>query len=446
MAKTWLKLTAPVFGQVKDTVLVADTGDPRVAHLLNSGLAVAVADPGGSPAGMPASTAATPGGAFATDVELAAFGRRPQFVSAYQSAPTDHATNQAAGISFRHTHKLVVDATDVRLIVPVGAKLTPNTSGTDVLAPAAVPVKASIELGGAARPVHFGGGVRSRPCDPGGILLSDPISLDLPAGSAVPVRVFCNVTTGQPYPNTVGTGQGPGFTAAGDGFTAGADITDGVAAVAVAVTTGFVPHGLVGVPSARNPAIAGIGDSITMGTGDSANNGGYLARAANAAYPLLRLAIGGNSAQGVAAGHSYTWPLLDYCTHAVVMLGTNDGVVPRSAAQLQADLTAIYAALRRRGLAVYGCTIPPRTVSNANMAPASTFFAAGAGSPRGQVNAWIRGLAGGLLDGFFETADPVESGRDTGVWATTGHTSDGAHPSVTGHTAMAAAINLAALS
>jgi hypothetical protein len=49
VAKTWLKLTATVFGRAKDTVLAADTADPRVAHLLNSGLATAVADPGSAP-------------------------------------------------------------------------------------------------------------------------------------------------------------------------------------------------------------------------------------------------------------------------------------------------------------------------------------------------------------------------------------------------------------
>jgi lysophospholipase L1-like esterase len=265
----------------------------------------------------------------------------------------------------------------------------------------------------------------------------------------VPVRAWCNVTTGQPYPNTVGTGQGPGFSVTGDGFSPGADITDGTAAVGVAVTTGFVPHGLVGVPITPKLSIAGIGDSITMGTGDSANNGGYLARAANAAYPLLRLAIGGNSAQGVALGHSYSWPLLDYCTHAVVMLGTNDlntSNGPRTLAQFKGDLVTIYTALRNRGLKVYACTVLPRTTSSANTTVASTAFNPGASSVRGQANAWIRAGADGLINGFFETADAVESARDSGFWASTGLTSDGAHPSTTGHAAIAAAINLATLS
>jgi lysophospholipase L1-like esterase len=312
-----------------------------------------------------------------------------------------------------------------------------------VLGPAAVPFKGSIELAGVIRPVLFGG-TRQKSNDPGGIITSDPIAIDAVAGTSVPVRCFHNVTTGQPYPNTVGTGQGPGATAAGDGFSPGADITDAMTAVGVAVTTNFVPHGLVGIPATAQPSIAGIGDSITLGTGDSAVNSGYLARATNATVPLLRLAVGGNTAQGIATSHSYSWAMVEYCTHAIVLLGANDGMTPRTAAQVQADLTTIYTALRNRGLKVYGCTITPRTISSSDMTPASAFFAAGSGSPRGVVNAWIRGLAGGLLDGFFETADAVETGRNTGIWGT-GMASDGAHPSNAGHTAMAAAINVGAL-
>ena len=372
--------------------------------------------------------------------------RREQFVSAYQSAATNFATNQASGISFRHTHKLVVDATDVRLIVPVGAKLTPNTTGTDELAPAAVPIKASLEIAGAIRPVLFRGGVRQVSDDPGGILVSDLISADLASGTQVPVRVFGG-SASAPYPNTVGTGQGPGATATGDGFSPGSDITDSTAAVGVTVTTGFVPHGLVGVPANPVPAVAFIGDSIVMGTGDGTNNGGWTAYASNGTVPNLRLSVGGASAQGWAVGHSYSFPLLDYCTHALVLLGANDGMVPRTLTQFKADMTAIYTALKRRGLKVYGCTILPRTVSQSNMAAASAFFAAGGSSPRGQANAWIRAGADGLLDGFFETADAVETGRDTGVWVTTptSYVSDGAHPTTAGHQAIAAAVNLASL-
>jgi lysophospholipase L1-like esterase len=371
------------------------------------------------------------------------FGRRLQFVSAYQSAATDFGTNQASGISFRHTHKMTVAASDVRLVLPLGFKVTPLTSGSDVLGPAAVPFKGSIELAGVIRPLLFGG-VRQKSNDPGGVIITDPIAADFTAGTLVPVRCFHNVTTGQPYPNTNGTGQGPGASATGDGFSPGSDITDALTAVGIASTTNFVPHGLIGVPATPQPSIAGIGDSIILGTGDSALNGGFLARATNATVPLLRIAVGGNTAQGIAISHSYSWSMVEYCTHAVVMLGANDGMTPRTFAQFQADMTTIFTALRNRGLKVYACTITPRTNAG-NTAAAATFFNAGAGSGRGQSNAWIRAGAGGLIDGYFETSDPVESSRDSGFWISTAYTTDGAHPTTLGHTAMAANVNIASL-
>jgi hypothetical protein len=49
------------------------------------------------------------------------------------------------------------------------------------------------------------------------------------------------------------------------------------------------------------------------------------------------------------------------------------------------------------------------------MAPVSSKFAAGANSDRGKFNAWVRS---GVLDGYLEWADAVESSRDSGRWAT----------------------------
>src|SRR5207253_1478793 len=168
--------------------------------------------------------------------------KRPQFVSAYQGIAIDYATNQAQTMSFRHTHKLVTDVADVRLVVPIGAKLTNAQLAADVLSPAAVPLKASLTIAGVARPVTFRGGVRQVNCDPGGMLVSDPISADLAAGTAVPVWTAHAVTGNLPYPNATNTGQGPGFTATGDGFTSGSDATDGVANAASSNSSQWTPH------------------------------------------------------------------------------------------------------------------------------------------------------------------------------------------------------------
>jgi hypothetical protein len=72
MTAKWIKLRTEVFGKGKDTVLRGDSADPRLVALVNAGLATEVPDPGGTPPTVPTSTAGSPGGALATDVELAA--------------------------------------------------------------------------------------------------------------------------------------------------------------------------------------------------------------------------------------------------------------------------------------------------------------------------------------------------------------------------------------
>jgi lysophospholipase L1-like esterase len=86
---------------------------------------------------------------------------------------------------------------------------------------------------------------------------------------------------------------------------------------------------------------------------------------------------------------------------------------------------------------------------------------------RVQINDWIRArcpengsgvpqlagtpgaVASPFLSGWFETADTVESARNSGKWKATGsasgYTADGVHPSQTGHAAMAAAIDTVAV-
>jgi lysophospholipase L1-like esterase len=45
----------------------------------------------------------------------------------------------------------------------------------------------------------------------------------------------------------------------------------------------------------------------------------------------------------------------------------------------------------------------------------------------------------------FETADTVETTRNSGKWKSPGYTADGTHPSATGHAAMAGAVTTSVL-
>lgn len=152
----------------------------------------------------------------------------------------------------------------------------------------------------------------------------------------------------------------------------------------------------------------------------------------------------------VTANLKRRYPLAKYADTAIVEYGTNDFNANASlpVATLQGYFTAIAANLRALGVQKVICvTIPPRTTSTdsfattVNQTPINAAFAAGAGSPRGIMNAWMRGGGGGSYDGYIDLADAVESARDSGVWAV-GNTADGIHPLNVAVTSIAAVINL----
>lgn len=61
--------------------------------------------------------------------------------------------------------------------------------------------------------------------------------------------------------------------------------------------------------------------------------------------------------------------------------------------------------------------LPWKFTSEANFQTPQTAWAAGSGSNRGQINAWIRG---GAFDGYVEWGDAVEPSRDAGRWKIAG--------------------------
>jgi lysophospholipase L1-like esterase len=352
-------------------------------------------------------------------------------------------------------HQIALDCSDLRVVLPYGWYLGATQTVTDTIMPNSTTVKVSIQYNGATWPVTFQG-KRQPTCDPGGgRLISDPIGGYWAKGTQLKLRVLITTITPSTYwvgkPAT-GPGINPAFT--DNGFTVNADIVDATTAAGTANAADTLWGGhLIGQPTVMKPFVLGaVGDSITDGTGDTGGNGyAWISRATNATVPLFRAARGSVTAQGVAAVGYSSMAMLSGCSHTVVLLGTNDCGFNRTYAQLTADLTKIYQGAAAQGTKVIGATILPRTTSTDAWAttgnqsiPAGIGYTGGASSVRSQVNTWIRGGAGGLLAGYVETADTVETARDSGIWKAT-YTTDGIHPATVGHTAMAAAVNLATI-
>lgn len=350
------------------------------------------------------------------------------------------ASGVAGGLTARFLHTIPAAVTEIRLVVPVGWYLT--TSG-DALNTNVVPVSASVEVAGTSYPVTFQG-QKTVTVGPGGCAVSDPIAYELAAGATIYTRTYIGIASGEKWIEQFPS-FGPGAATTGDGFTSGSDTNTSTGAMGTAqTTTAFWTPSILGVPTAGAMVSVGVlGDSITDGTGDVGAGSCWISRATNAAYPLTRVALSNLQLQNVRANPKRSLPFLANATHVVPFIGTNDlAVGSRTFAQLKADSTWLFNYLTARGVKVYGATILPRTTSTDSWATTGnqtpvTGMGAGGASNRGLYNAWIRAGADGLISGYLELADAVESSRDSGVWAA-GNTADGIHPNATGHALLGA--------
>jgi hypothetical protein len=162
----------------------------------------------------------------------------------------------------RVPHTVAVACTDLRLVYGNwfnnGAAASPNYNDTD--GTAVVQIKASVEISSVIYRVTFGGSVTGT-MDGGGMLVSDPLPLDLTAGTVIYTRTFLASGTTGWYNNKYS------YVAGGSGgFTTTTDLTaPGASAVADAsFSPQFAPMAILGssLTGAALPSVAIIGDSI----------------------------------------------------------------------------------------------------------------------------------------------------------------------------------------
>jgi hypothetical protein len=169
----------------------------------------------------------------------------------------------------------------------------------------------------------------------------------------------------------------------------------------------------------RKPIGLSVTDSIFNGTTDQMT--GPVARATSAlGFPHVKLSKVSETAGSLttASGRRFRSVVVSGCTHAVIELGTNDGVdtVPK-ATTLQAALTSMVTWLTGQGIKVWLCTVPPKLNSTTD-----GYATQGGQSvyniPAGlaQINTWIRGVPAGC-SGFIEMNTPLSTGQDSSFWA-----------------------------
>lgn len=241
------------------------------------------------------------------------------------------------------------------------------------------------------------------------------------------------------------------FTSAGEGAMSG-DQTSTNTTSGIATAYAFSPIAIIGNVSSPSPSVLFYGDSIAFGAHDndpvtgSGDNFGFIVRSLNSA----NLGWAGSAESGEQVGNVNDGVVRhtvdQFATHAIVEYGINDIANGSSLSTLQTNLQNFWNWLASAGVKVYQTTITPYSSSTdgfvtlVNQTPEPN---CGPNSIRTQLNDWIR-TTPSPLSGYFETADTVESSRNSGLWKVNGSTSitvEGLHPNPTGNQWMQAAIN-----
>lgn len=311
-----------------------------------------------------------------------------------------------------------------------------------------ITVRAAVEYPAGTYTSLLFSGVRDTVIAAGNLTVSDAVSVTIPDDAQYWIRTYVTVTAGQTWPRgyvisgTRGEASDTG-TATSDLTTSGTPAGSGAAYGPVLVkATGFARY-----PS--KIALASIGDSILMGAGDgnfdARGNTGWNGRASFNRVPHVNIAITGTTASdNIPANFTRRLEILRNAgiTHVLCDWGNNDLAGGRTVSEIQADLLAIWNSFHNEGFKVIHATFLPRSSSTdnwttlANQTVSNSGFTGGASSRRAQLNNWIRTLPAPLFD-YVETADAVESARDSGLWKINGawanpsYTNDGIHPNVT---------------
>lgn len=292
--------------------------------------------------------------------------------------------------------------------------------------------------------------------DGGGVVVTDPLPIEIPAGVFGWFRTFTNSATWHATKAVYTSGNG--------GFTVTTDLSGpGSAAIADATTFTLLigPQFAVGRPL-RSPAGASCliyGDSETFASGDGPStwgsapvttfatglgNAGYAGRAcASNNIGCINISEPGDTVQNFItnAAHFRRMIPAHFCGSAWSSYGRNDISAGRTLAQIQADLITAWSMMSNRGLRTFHSTIVPKTnstdgwLTTTNQTPQPN---AGDELVRVALNTWLRagapvtsalvattaGASGALYAGqaghpLFGIKDPcfvVESSPNSGLW------------------------------
>lgn len=230
---------------------------------------------------------------------------------------------------------------------------TPNEAGT---------IKASVEIpqgsGTAFFPIWFRG-LRSVKLTDGSEIWSDPVGIEIQAGTTFYVRVLYDPGTSSVYPEANIYSTSADTWVAGDSV----DATGALANILGAAGGLYRPTAITCTPAARVPQVVIVGDERAMGNNDPPEYTGYINTALGGNFVSLNLGADQDRASGFAIDHPCRGRFLAGCDYGFETYGGKDLDDSDTLAQIQASRIAIWQAFKQRGIAMYSDTVPPYTTS-----------------------------------------------------------------------------------
>lgn len=329
----------------------------------------------------------------------------------------------------------------------------------------------------ATGPCRFRGVVNAT-IDPSGELISDFIPIPLEVNTVLEVRVYTSATSWAPNMGSAHSGQIMGFVSGSDQTATVGDLASSFGSLIQPAMILVKPVASTKIPVVALGAFsmsidAGAFDDFSLGNGNntkqlavvSQGGGGHIARAAkSASIPFVNFSLPGDMVSNfVIASKRYARStLIPYLTDMVIPNPTNDiaGNV-LSLAQIQANAITAIGQLGASGfgLRLWAGTVAPRSTSTDNWQTLANqgVLSANTESIRVNYNTWLRdgapmtisggswsaastgttganvarcayyGVSGTLvtaasglahpLAAVWESADTVESSRNSGKWA-----------------------------
>lgn len=342
-----------------------------------------------------------------------------------------NSTNRQANSRSGHVMRSNVTAIQLGLV----NWLVPNDTWIETGTGSSASVKASIEYPpGTKTQVLFSGSATGTIAN-GATLFSDALPISIPKHAKFWVIINWSSTTGVLYsPIDVSGGS-----TIGDQFEmAVSGLTDKTLSGSIPDSDNcYPPVAIIGMTT--DPSVVIVGDSIAMGegdtVGDSTGDFGLIARSVGPQCAYMNLAQYADSAQMFVSGSTRRQALLQYASHMICEYGFNDIFnAGRSVSAVAADLATIRGYMTALGSdkRAYQTTITPYTTTTDNWATLANQTPQTNNGNRVSLNAAIRALTY-----FYETADAIESARDSGKLKVTGsafgYTTDGGHLNTAGY-------------